>query len=300
MSEFPLPKNLAESVLWTVAYTDQFEYPLTEVEIGRRLIGIKATKEELAHTIHRLIQQKKLIKKEIAGVGKSFFALFGQGRLMELRIRRALVAKQKWMQVRKFVRLVSWLPWIQSIWVTGSLAMLNAESNQDIDFMIVTRPQRLWLTRAVVTTIALLAGKKRKPRGKEAETWCLNLWLDEDHLSMPATKKNTYTAYEVIQAKVVFERGYSAQQFWQANVWVRKFLPNWSFSVGKRSAGGSLPHRQNAFFNFLERCCFFGQMRYMRRRLTTEQVARGYAFFHPRQTADLVSRQWRRSMGKLE
>ncbi len=246
MVEHSSPKNLSQSILWTVAYTDQFEYPLTEEEIWQRLLKIKREKggakkvaeevlrrKDFRAALQKLVSQKKLYSGTFkifdrgAHVVKEIFFLPSRGRLTLLRQKRELASAEKWQQVRHFVQLVSWIPWVKSVWITGSLAMLNAERNQDIDFMVITQSGRLWLTRGLVTFIALMIGKKRTPYGNENQTWCLNLWIDEDNLAMSASKRSAYMAYEVVQAKVVFERNHSARKFWQANIWVRDFLPNW-------------------------------------------------------------------------
>lgn len=297
-SVLPLPKNLSQSVLWTVAYTDQFAYPLNEAEVWQRLVRPQKGWERMAGNhdnfstlLTRLVHAKKLVTKE------GLFFLPGRQKILALHQQTKKISLQKWHQVHLFVRLVSWLPWIQSIWVTGSLAMLNAKEFQDIDFMITTQEKRLWLTRLLVTLIAFLVGKKRAPFGQESQTWCLNLWLDERHLSLPLQKQSMYTAYEVMQAKVVFERRLTAQRFWQANAWVHEFLPNWHTGQKHPREWRGAPH---SLLDGVEVLCFQLQKKYMARHRTTEQVGPGYAFFHPRQTARFVEQQWQRRRKKLQ
>ncbi len=324
------PKTLAQSILWTVAYTDQFQYPLTEIEIWERLLRTEQRtgkgfgqsqklRQNFQKELKNLVRSKKLSsQKGLQGHphSDSFFFLSRHSKNVALRQKRNVASAQKWRQVTNFVRLVSWIPWIRSIWVTGSLAMMNAQQNQDVDFMLVTQANRLWLTRAIVTGVAFLAGKKRKPHGREDQTWCLNLWIDEKHLAVPNQKRSPYAAYEVAQAKVVFERGASAQKFWRANQWVVNFLENWSAKLnGKRVAvesnsSANITDSANStdsassplgkLFNWMEKICFRVQLQYMQQHRTTEQVDAGFAFFHPRHTEQLVSQEWQRRRKKLQ
>lgn len=305
---FSLPASLSESLVWTVAYTSQFSYPLRETEIGERLVMWQSQKKDLPpkqlhRTLLHLVKQKKLATKN------DFFFLPGQVRQVGIRQQRAKISAAKWAQVEKFVQWVNWVPWIHSIWVTGSLAMKNAQTDQDIDFMIMTAAHRLWLTRLLVTMLVLAVGKKRAPHGKETQTWCFNLWLDEEHLQLPIEKRNVYTAYEVMQTKVVFDRGESARKFWNENKWVRKFLVNWKISspnhfqtalIRSSRLKCSLEKVWGGILDFIENFAFHFQYLYMQRRLTTEQVAPGYAFFHPRPTAQLVFHRWQRRVKKLK
>ena len=101
--------------------------------------------------------------------------------------------------------------------------MNNAVENDDIDLMIITAANRLWLTRLLASLLLfpwLRRGRKIHNRV------CLNLWLDESALAL--TQRNLYIAHEICQAKPVFERNKTYQKFIAANLWYKKFLPNWT------------------------------------------------------------------------
>lgn len=308
MADFLIPKTLAESILWTVAYTDQFEYPLQKEEIWQRLLKVSPAKQGTASKKNFESTLKILVKQKKISISKNFYFLPQRQKLVQVRQQRLQTSTQKWQEIKKFIRLVRWIPWLQSVWVTGSLAMMNGQPHQDIDFMIVTQTHRLWMTRFIVTGIAFLMGKKRIPFGSESHTWCLNLWLDEEHLEVPTSKQNVYVAYEVIQAKNVFDRKKNristTKRFWQANSWVKNYLANFSLIQKNFSKPRPLSSQPPSFldklFNLLEYLSFRFQFLYMQRHLTTEQVAAGYAFFHPRQTAQLVAREWQQRVKKLQ
>jgi hypothetical protein len=143
--------------------------------------------------------------------------------LIKLRRRRLEISRQKWLKAKKFVRILSLIPWIKLVCVTGALAMNNAEPADDIDLMIVTSANRLWLTRLLV----LIFGFPWLRRGRKInDRLCFNLWLDET--ALPLKERNLYTAHELCQAKPIFDRDNTYQKFIQANLWYKRFLPNWT------------------------------------------------------------------------
>lgn len=112
--------------------------------------------------------------------------------------------------------------------VTGNLAMDNAEKNDDIDLLIVTARKRLWLTRLLTNFLVEIVANRRRPNDKEVkDKICLNMFLTEDHLKIPLKEQNLFTAHEVCQLKLLWQRKNSYQKFIQKNLWSQKFLPNW-------------------------------------------------------------------------
>jgi hypothetical protein len=205
------------------------------------------------------------------------------------------------------------VPWIKGIAVTGSLAMNNVVENDDCDFLIVTQPRRLWLTRLAVIAVALLKGKRRSWSGEEQDSWCFNMWLDAEHLSMPEELHQVYGAYEVIQARWVEDRNNIEQLFRGQNAWVETILP---FAPAVSAPGAQERQRSTLQQNhasashhhrtWLEKwgdgwdwLAFQLQLWYMKSHMTRERVGRGYAFFHPRDTKRDVTHQWRRRLKSL-
>lgn len=106
--------------------------------------------------------------------------------------------------------------------LSGARAMNNASLADDIDLMIITAENRLWLTRLLVSFLLfpwLRRGQKISRR------LCLNLWLDESALVIKT--QNLYTAHEICQLKPLYNRDQTYQKFISANLWYKQFLPNW-------------------------------------------------------------------------
>jgi hypothetical protein len=100
--------------------------------------------------------------------------------------------------------------------VTGSLAVDNIEPGSDIDFLIVTVPQRVWLCRLFVIALVKFA----EWRG---HSLCPNYFISEKALII--TNRNLFTAREL--AQMVPVAGFDTYQTMRRlNKWVDDYLPN--------------------------------------------------------------------------
>lgn len=194
-------------MLKTIAYADVFDYPLTREEIYRWLIkGDSFTKaKEFPYWNY----------------------LPGRAKLVKLRRQRERISRVKLDKFLPIIYRLKIIRWIKLICVTGALAMNNADADDDIDLMIVTSKNRLWLTRLAVSLLLLphLRGG-RMDSSKVADRICINLWLDETALAIK--QQNLYLAHEICQAQPVFERENFYDRFLGANLWYKKYLPNWT------------------------------------------------------------------------
>jgi hypothetical protein len=100
--------------------------------------------------------------------------------------------------------------------VTGALAVGNATDDGDIDLMVVTAPDRLWLARAgAIAVVRYAAG-----RGDEL---CPNYFLSDHVLEMDTP--DLYSAHELAQmVPVTGIEVYRALR--AANPWTNALLPN--------------------------------------------------------------------------
>lgn len=220
-------------VLATLAYTDQFHYPLSAAEIHQRLLscgalktlGIKAPStasaeislKQITTTLNALVRQKKLIHQD------TWYSLrladTETQQKFKTRKQRARLHLARKAKFHHLIKILSQVPWVWAIALTGSSAMANAPVSADIDVLIVTAPRRLWLTRAIVLGLSWWY----RQRGKTG--WCFNLWLEPTQLALAPEKQGVYEAYELWQAWWLFDRA-SWRRAWLAqNQWFERLLP---------------------------------------------------------------------------
>lgn len=285
------------ATLLTIAYADQFNFPLNETEIYQRLIKLSISRNSLQQVLMGL-ERRGLIKRQ-----GQFWQLSAGEANSKLRLTRAVISQQKWLEVAQLVEAVSWIPWVKGVAVTGSLAVNNVVAHDDIDLMVVVAPRRLWLTRVLVSCSTLWAGKRRTWRGNEQDSWCFNLWLDDQHLSLSPQKRNLYSAYEVCQAKWVLDRGGVEKKFYEANSWVKNLLPHF-FSESSKNLT-SAPKSKNKtlivqkLLDLVNYLIFIPQYFYMYPHMSREQVNFSHAYFHPRSTQGQIYQRWGKALQRL-
>jgi len=210
--------SFQKSIFKTLIYADIFSYPLTFDQLKKFLI----TPKKIDFDITDINKIKGILKK------KNYFFLKGRSEIIRERVKKERYAREKIKIAQKTARLLKLIPFIKMVGVTGNLAMKNTLENDDIDFLIVTSKNRLWLSRFLVVCLLELLGKRRHPKEKEVkDKICLNMFLDEDNLRIPKKEQNLFSAHEVLQFKPLWQRGNIYDDFLNQNQWVKKFLVNW-------------------------------------------------------------------------
>ncbi len=271
-----------KAVLKTLVYADLFNWPLTKKEIFQKLhTPNKISLPLVKGSIKRLVANG-LIHRHL----RYYFLSSNDKSIAQNRINRVLSAKNKINQARLRLPILFHCPWISGIYITGSAAVLNTQKQDDIDFLVITQPNRLWLTRLWIIMIAEFLKKRRRPREQQfANKWCFNLFLERKHLSIPSSKQNLFTASELIQVKPVFLRQQTHQEFIQANLWFAKYFGNYTYRDWKSNNNNSnRPHFLNLFHKIADQLNYYAylfQYYIMRHKITTEYISLHSAFFHP-------------------
>jgi cytidyltransferase-like protein len=290
-------------VLLTLSYSDQFLYPLTLPEIEERLILL----DQKQRQFNLLASLQTLTKLKLINAKNGYYFLTGSEKFITLRQQRAQLAQAKWLEVTDCVAMLKKIPWIKGVFVTGSLAVNNVVTHDDIDFMIVTQNQRLWLSRLLVLALTALAHKRRTWKEGGQDTWCFNMWLEETDLAISAANRNIYSAYEVFQAKCVFDVDDIESKFYAQNQWASQYLQNFHRVIKSDLKPKQqnfawlrwLTYITNPVLAVLNLLAFMGQWLYMKPHKTIEQVGLNKALFHPRNTHAWVNKRWQTSLLKL-
>lgn len=206
-SPIPLPRTVERAILHTVAYADVFDYPLTAAQIHRYLVGVSAP----LTTVDATLRDGAFARRD------NYFTLPGREEIVETRRHRAAVSAGMWPSALRHGRAIAQIPFVRMVAITGALTMDNAEPETDVDYLIVTEPDRLWLCRAMI--IALVV----KPAARDDVEVCPNYLLSERALAI--TEQNLFTAHEMTQMIPI--AGFSVYHHMrQVNDWTTHFLPN--------------------------------------------------------------------------
>ncbi|HYK46885.1 MAG TPA: hypothetical protein VEV83_17020 [Parafilimonas sp.] len=148
-----------------------------------------------------------------------FYSIRNDAALIERRLNGNNLAAAHMKKAQSVARLLSWLPYVRGIAISGSLSKNFADENSDLDFFIITAANRLWIVRIVYSIIykfASLAGV--------THWFCLNYFVDE--LGLEIKERNIFTAIELSTLMPV--RGADVfRSLFHTNNWVEKYLPNY-------------------------------------------------------------------------
>lgn len=196
------------AVLYTLAYSDVFDYPLEANQVWRYLVGLRASPDDV---------QRTLDSTPCVETDGTYYYLVGRQVTTEIRRARVEVARAMWPRVRRYSTRIARLPFVRMVALTGALAMVNAPARDDFDFLIVTEPGYLWLTRALV--IALVV----RPSMLKGDEVCPNYLITTDSLDFDS--RDLFTAHELAQMVPLAGEGLYAK-LRERNAWVYDFLPN--------------------------------------------------------------------------
>ncbi len=215
------PNNLSRAALYTVAYADIFDYPLTALEIHRYLTGVSAPIE----AVNNALEEDRLFVR----IG-DYFTLPGREEIVSIRAEREARSQKLMPRAIQYGRILGALPYVRMVALTGSLAVLNVSKIVDFDYMLVTSSGRLWTARA----FALAFNRLTRLQGY---TLCPNLIISENALEWP--QHDLYSARELCQMVLITgEEVYS--RLMQANPWVESFLPNCSHDFSREQRATSV------------------------------------------------------------
>ncbi len=209
-SELVLTKN-HQAVLSAICYSDVFNFPLTKAEIHANS-KFEGNDEELETIIQQLIQIN-----HIKCVNEFYLLIAANNSIIEHRKKREAYFATSHHLVKKYSRFISKFPFVQGVYLSGSYSKAQMSEGDDIDYFIITKANRLWLCRS------LLRGYKKFFLRKSARYFCMNYFLDEQHLEVP--DKNIFVANEV-KTLVPAYNFELYKQFQAANEWSNSFLPN--------------------------------------------------------------------------
>lgn len=208
-------------ILETLSYFDFFDYPLTAYEIWQ---FTKTTKSKEAF-------YKDLQKLNIPSY-KSFYFLEKRKYIVKKRLEKEKISSQKLKKGIKIINKLSFIPTVDFIGISGSLAMKNSNLDDDIDIFVICQNNLVWFTRLILVIYLSFLGVYRKKHEKNPkDKICLNLIIGNKNTAFFKNRQNLYTAHEIVQLAPIFQRENCYFDFINKNKWVLNFLPNSSFRI---------------------------------------------------------------------
>lgn len=210
--------ELEKTILWTLLYADVFDFPMTAEEIQHYLIEMEVDSTTIKHVLQSsspkltpLIASKHINGQVYYAIQERAEHVFAQ------RAQRESFSEKLWSQAESYGRLLSKLPFVRMVCLTGALAVRNPGSLQDdLDYFLVVQSGRVWTARFFAVILVRLA-----------KLWgvvlCPNYVLAEDRLVQ--SRQDSFVAHEITQMHPIY-----GLQLYETirteNDWTARFLPN--------------------------------------------------------------------------
>lgn len=212
---------LEKSILRTLVYFDIFSLPLKAEELFNFLWRPPAlSKDEFLLGLEILVSHGKI------GKLNDYYFLPGKELIVGGHLLKKEICAKKMKVARRAARLLSFIPFLNAIFLCNSVAIGTATEKSDIDFLIVVTPGRVWLVRALVNFLLRITGM-RTYGSKLANRVCLSFFVDEkslDFSDLRSTEEDVHFAYWLHQTIPLFDPYYLYRDFINHNQWTVRYL----------------------------------------------------------------------------
>ena len=221
-------------MLRTLAYYDIFSYPLTANEIYYNLGENHTSIGEVETVLAKLSNDNIVFQKG------NFYQLSNNDEFIIRRNKGNLLAEKRLQTARRVSGFISKFPFIRGIMLSGSISKGFMKEDSDIDYFVVTHPNRVWFSRLILMLfkkLFLLNSKKN---------FCINYFVDSENLEIH--EKNVFTATEIVTLLPTYGKD-CYEKFYRENLWIKDFFPNFP----KRDTSEVLDRKNGVIKIFLEK-----------------------------------------------
>jgi hypothetical protein len=212
--------------LQSVVYAALFDYPLTLQQLREGLIGETADEGSLL----TWYQRSEYLQATV-DTSDGYFYPRGRRDLLTTRTNRERTSRDLLCRWSAPLAVVTRLPFVRMVAVSGSLAHLNADAQADLDLFVVTSPRRVWTVTVTTLLLGRLLGWRRN--------LCLNYVVSERTLWVAPA--DLFSANQIIHLQPVMG-GDTYRRFLEANRFVERFYPNFApRQLRTGSAGAWMP-----------------------------------------------------------
>ncbi|MFH1412642.1 MAG: hypothetical protein ABIG10_01260 [bacterium] len=211
--------KLSKDIIKLLTYFDLFDYPLTSWEIWQ-LLPVKCS----YHTALQALEEPNKWHDD-----QGFYYLQNH---IATRQHRYNISDKKFKRAKKITRLFSFLPWIRMVCLANIIGQHNLKDKGDIDLFIITKQNRIWITRQFCVMILKIL--RLRPTAKRfVNTICLSFMIDDHNLNLEslmlnqdADNRDRYFTYWLAGIQPLY--GINAyNELIKQNQWIISYLPNW-------------------------------------------------------------------------
>jgi len=204
--------ELQNHILQTIKYFDIFNHPLNSIEV-HNFLGVKASIIEVEKGLDQLVRDEKIFSS------KDYYHLESHNDLIESRTFLNAACERVFPKAINNGNLIRRFPFVQAVFISGSLSkgVFDEENAGDFDYFIITKKNRLWISKFVLKIYKMIFLRNSK------KYFCINYFISNGDLEIK--EKNIFTSTELVTLIPLGNMDY-AQNLLLKNEWVKGFLPN--------------------------------------------------------------------------
>lgn len=187
MTHMHFKKDRQSQIFKTIVFFDLFSFPLSLLELKR----FSASASSIG-----LLKEALDTELDLGGLEmkNGFYFLPGRSDIVRLRQERYNFSLRKIKIAKFFAKIFFLLPSVLAVCLVNSIGSNNLRDEGDIDFLIITKAKRVWLSRFFCTGIAKVLNKRPTKKNKRDKI-CLSFYLAENKLSFSDLKNKEGDPY---------------------------------------------------------------------------------------------------------
>lgn len=197
-----------KALLRTLSFYDAVgKIPLTVFELHKYAIKLKNAPHISIKGIIGALEQAKNDGNSPIQHKNGYYFLKNNTNAYKKHLETGKTSIKKWKKALKYAKIISLLPYVRMVFITGSLAHNATHQESDIDVLICAKAGRIWSVRLIVSAVMHMLGKRRHDN-KISNKACLNHYISE---AGPRLRPNNLFSAHIACSSVLIW-GYSAQE----------------------------------------------------------------------------------------
>lgn len=219
---------LEKSIFRTILYFDIHDYPLTAWEVWKWLYKPEGEEHErtLEH-VEAALESSEVLQDHIERT-EGFYHLIGRSELVPERKKRNNRVHRQLKKTERMVKLLRLFPSIRMIAIASSLATGNVHMSSDIDLVIVSKKNEIWLARLFAAGFLKLL-KQRPSMRVTRDRFCLSFFVSEESLKIEHASfgsDDIVFHYYVNSFTPIYDPYGIHERMLKENIWLARYLPH--------------------------------------------------------------------------
>lgn len=216
-------KELKTAIIEVLVFFDLFNQPLTLFEVYKYL-SVKTSLSQISDILDN--------STGMINMKDGFYFLSNEDKIIENRFKKYNYFKRKIKIAKRFIKFIKFLPFVRAVAVSNIICDHNLSNEGDIDLLVVSSKNRIWLSRFFCAGLAKIMNIRPSQENKKDKI-CLSFYLSEENLNLEKYMYNQddlYFVYWILGLETILDKDNILKNILNNNLWLKEYLPNISIS----------------------------------------------------------------------